>query len=109
VTRRPLEPASAEAAIVRDEQLMLARVEVAVGRRGTAQLPQGPAADYDAALIELRDALAEAKPEDIPPLVEQMARVAALAGHKLGGLSLPVDPASPYLTIGFSNCTAARA
>jgi DNA helicase-2/ATP-dependent DNA helicase PcrA len=97
VPRRPLDPASAGAGIVRDEQLLLARVEMAVGRKGTAQQPpQGPAADYDAALIELRDALAEAKPEDIPPLVEQMARVAALAGHRLGGLHLPVDPASPY-------------
>jgi DNA helicase-2/ATP-dependent DNA helicase PcrA len=94
--RRPLEPESDGARIVREEQLLLGRVEVAVGRKGSAQQPQGPATDYDAVLIELRDALAEAKPEDIPPLVEQMARVAALAGHHLGGLHLPVDPESPY-------------
>jgi DNA helicase-2/ATP-dependent DNA helicase PcrA len=96
VPRRPLEPDSEGAAILRDEQLLLARVQAAVAGRAPTPRREGPAADYDASLIELRDAIAEAKPEDLPPLVEQMARVAALAGRPVGGLHLPVDPASPY-------------
>jgi DNA helicase-2/ATP-dependent DNA helicase PcrA len=111
VPRVPLVPGSAGAAIVREEQLLLARVEAVLGRHGRAAGAAGgtgrPAAgaavagvvaeaDYDRDLIELRDAIGEAKPEDIPPLVEQMARLAALAGRRRDGLHLPVDPASPY-------------
>lgn len=47
-------------------------------------------------LIELRDALAEAKPEDQGPLLEQMHRVEALSKQRGKGDSPPVDRASPY-------------
>jgi len=53
-------------------------------------------ADYDAELIELRDAVAEARAEDLPPLVEQMARVQALAAQRGRGDETPIDPRSPY-------------
>src|SRR3954469_24496739 len=52
--------------------------------------------DLDADLISLRDQIAEARPEDLPPLVEQMTRLAALRARLGGGKSLPVDIASPY-------------
>lgn len=52
--------------------------------------------DLDRDLIELRDAIAEAKPEDLAPLVEQMTRLAALRGRLGKGKDLPVDIQSPY-------------
>src|SRR5205823_3169435 len=74
MAREPLAPGTPGATIIDDEHGLLLRVRHALEhlreggmRRGTWQ----PNA-YDAELVELRDALAEAKPEDIPPLVEQM-------------------------------------
>lgn len=52
--------------------------------------------DDAAVLIELRDALAEAKPEDQGPLVEQMHRIEALSRQRGKGDSPPVDRRSPY-------------
>src|SRR5215475_9168964 len=39
---------------------------------------------------------AEARAEDLPPLIEQMTRLAALKARLGGGKSLPVDITSPY-------------
>jgi DNA helicase-2/ATP-dependent DNA helicase PcrA len=52
--------------------------------------------DDTATLIELRDALAEAKPEDQGPLLEQMHRIEALSRQRGRGESVPVDRRSPY-------------
>jgi DNA helicase-2/ATP-dependent DNA helicase PcrA len=52
--------------------------------------------DDAASLIELRDALAEAKPEDQGPLLEQMHRIEALSRQRGKGESVPVDRRSPY-------------
>jgi DNA helicase-2/ATP-dependent DNA helicase PcrA len=52
--------------------------------------------DDAAVLIELRDALAEAKPEDQGPLLEQMHRVDALSRQRGKGERPPVDRRSPY-------------
>lgn len=52
--------------------------------------------DDAAVLIELRDALAEAKPEDQGPLMEQMHRIEALSRQRGKGDSPPVDRRSPY-------------
>jgi DNA helicase-2/ATP-dependent DNA helicase PcrA len=95
VLNRLLEESSPAATVIREEHEILARVHLAIERRAPASLAPQPNA-YDAELLELRDALAEAKPEDIPPLVEQMARVAALAASRRRDEKLPVDPASPY-------------
>ena len=79
--------------VVREEQEMLdtvhAHIQARSGRRSVN-------ADYDKELIELRDAIAEAKPEDVPPLVEQMTRMQALAAQRGQGEDVPVDPACPY-------------
>jgi DNA helicase-2/ATP-dependent DNA helicase PcrA len=53
-------------------------------------------ADYNAELIGLRDAISDARPEDIPPLVEQMTRIQSLAAQRGMGEDIPVDPLSPY-------------
>src|SRR6185503_11037494 len=58
--------------------------------------PAVGASDLDADLISLRDQIAEARPEDLPPLVEQMTRLAALRARLGGGKQLPVDITSPY-------------
>jgi DNA helicase-2/ATP-dependent DNA helicase PcrA len=54
------------------------------------------AVDDAGTLIELRDALAEAKPEDQGPLMAEMHRVEALSRQRGKGDSPPVDRRSPY-------------
>jgi DNA helicase-2/ATP-dependent DNA helicase PcrA len=79
--------------IVIEERDLLNRVQrhvAGAGRRRALGL------DYDQELITLRDAIAEAKPEDIPPLVEQMTRLQALSHQRGRGEDIPVDPACPY-------------
>ncbi|HLU69080.1 MAG TPA: ATP-binding domain-containing protein [Kofleriaceae bacterium] len=92
-----IEPGTAAARIIEEEERLLARVEarVALGD-GDAAGERTGAADIDRELLSLRDAIAEAKPEDLPPLVEQMTRLAALRERIGGPRALPVDMASPY-------------
>jgi len=52
--------------------------------------------DDASTMIELRDALAEAKPEDQGPLLAEMHRIEALSRQRGKGDSLPVDRQSPY-------------
>jgi DNA helicase-2/ATP-dependent DNA helicase PcrA len=52
--------------------------------------------DDAGSLIELRDALAEAKPEDQGSILEQMHRIEALSKQRGKGDSPPVDRKSPY-------------
>jgi len=52
--------------------------------------------DDAGAMIELRDALAEAKPEDQGSILEQMHRIEALSKQRGKGDSPPIDPKSPY-------------
>lgn len=52
--------------------------------------------DLDAQMIELRDAIAEAKEEDVASLIDQMHQVAALSRKRGKGRSIPIDPKSPY-------------
>ncbi len=78
---------------VREEQEMLALVHTHIlNRSGHRSF----GTDYDKELIELRDAIAEAKPEDVPPLVEQMTRLQSIAAQRGQGEDVPVDPACPY-------------
>ena len=79
--------------IIEDELRLLARVTTALSTisSGTAGAP-----DFDTALIELRDQIAESKPEDIAALVEQMMRISAVAQRYGKGRALPVNPESPY-------------
>ena len=52
--------------------------------------------DDASALIELRDALAEAKPEDQGSILEQMHRIEAISRQRGKGDTPPVDRKSPY-------------
>ena len=93
VTVDPIESDAEEAAIVADEQRTLARVSAALSQLNIAETG---APDYDEALVNLRDQMADAKPEDLAPLVEQMTRISAIAQRYGRGRNLPVNPQSPY-------------
>lgn len=90
---KPLASDSPGREIVDDELRLLGRVSSAI-TAVSSDTPGSP--DYDEALINLRDQLSEAKPEDIPALVEQMTRISALAQRYGKGRDLPVDPDTPY-------------
>jgi DNA helicase-2/ATP-dependent DNA helicase PcrA len=83
----------ATAVPVAEEAELLKQVTDHLRRSGVGL---GSISDYDAELIELRDAVAEARAEDLPPLVEQMTRVQALAAQRGRGDETPIDPLSPY-------------
>lgn len=91
-TRKPLEQDGPGRRIVAEELGLLTRVEHRLASDDDGKVPE----DYDAKLIELRDQVAEAKPEDIPALVTQMDQIAALAAHRGARRPLPADPDSPY-------------
>ncbi|HET7500875.1 MAG TPA: ATP-binding domain-containing protein [Kofleriaceae bacterium] len=88
---------SPAANIIAEEERLYGQVQarVALGEEDDGR-PQVGASDLDADLISLRDQIAEARPEDLPPLVEQMTRLAALRARLGGGRQLPVDITSPY-------------
>lgn len=78
--------------VVREELALLAHV-----LEQLEDIPvSGDVTNYDELLKTLRDALSEAKPEDVAPLVEQMHRVAALARQHGRGRQTIVDRSSPY-------------
>jgi DNA helicase-2/ATP-dependent DNA helicase PcrA len=80
--------------IVHDELTLLRGVLARLER--DAQNDPDRIEDLDAQLIELRDAIAEAKEEDVPSLIDQMHQVAALSRKRGSGRSIPVDPNNPY-------------
>src|SRR5262245_1938608 len=93
----PIPKDSLAARIIAEEERLYGQVQarVAMGEDDDGR-PQVGASDLDADLLSLRDQIAEARPEDLPPLIEQMTRLAALRARLGGGKSLPVDLASPY-------------
>jgi DNA helicase II / ATP-dependent DNA helicase PcrA len=93
----PVPKDSPAAAIIAEEERLFGQVSarVAMGEEEDDR-PQVGASDLDADLLSLRDQISEARAEDLPPLIEQMTRLAALKGRLGGGRQLPVDIASPY-------------
>ncbi|MGE5184974.1 MAG: ATP-binding domain-containing protein [Acidobacteriota bacterium] len=88
---------SPAAKVIAEEERLYGQVQarVAMGDEDDGR-PQIGAGDLDQDLLSLRDQIAEARAEDLPPLVEQMTRLAALKARLGGGKSLPVDITSPY-------------
>ena len=80
--------------IVSEEMAILERVRARLERDAQADPEQ--IENLDAQLIELRDAIAEAKEEDVPSLIDQMHQVAALSRKRGHGRSTPIDPKNPY-------------
>src|SRR3954464_10080248 len=83
--------------VIGEEERLYGQVQarVAIGEEDHDR-PQLGASDLDSDLLSLRDQISEARAEDLPPLVEQMTRLAALKARLGGGRSLPVDITSPY-------------
>ena len=73
-----IDPASPAALIIEEEERLLARVEARVALGDDDRGERTVTADYDREMVALRDAAAEAKAEDLAPLVEQMTRLAAI-------------------------------
>src|SRR5512139_4196406 len=92
-----VEKNSLGAKIIAEEERLYGQVQarVALGEEDEGR-PQIGASDLDVDLLSLRDQIAEARAEDLPPLIEQMTRLAALKARLGGGRSLPVDITSPY-------------
>ncbi|MBA3458452.1 MAG: ATP-binding domain-containing protein [Deltaproteobacteria bacterium] len=89
---------SPAASVIAEEERLFGQVQarVALGDEPDEGRQRVGAGDLDADLLSLRDQIAEARPEDLPPLVEQMTRLAALRARIGGGAQLPIDLASPY-------------
>ncbi len=66
--------------IIAEEERLYGQVQARVAMGEEDHRPQVGAADLDHDLLSLRDQIAEARAEDLPPLVEQMTRLAALEG-----------------------------
>ncbi len=96
---RPLPPALDPdlSRIVAEEETCLRRVAEHLAHRAEPR-PARSTTSYDAALLDLRDQIASARLEDIPPLVEQMERLQSLANWRrtANGSAAAVDPKSPY-------------
>lgn len=89
------EQASAPAVVAEEEKLLrvvLSKIDKANEDRRKPK----PQVDDVGALIELRDAMAEAKPEDQASLLEQMHRIEALSRQRGKGENIPIDRKSPY-------------
>jgi len=87
------QPAPAPPPIVREEQQLL---DVVLRKLDGGKPKIRVQVDDASALIELRDALAEAKPEDQGSILEQMHRIEALSRQRGKGDTPPVDRKSPY-------------
>ena len=82
--------------IVGEEEDCLKRVEVHLAARSTKKPARADAADYDERLLDLRDQISAARSEDLPPLVQEMERLQALASRLREIEEVPVDARSPY-------------
>lgn len=87
---------SEAAAIIADEERLHGRVQARIAMGDDEAFERVGTEEFDRELVQLRDMIAEAKPEDLAPLVEQMTRLAAVRSRLGGSRSLPVDVQSPY-------------
>src|SRR5438105_3445320 len=87
---------SPAAKVIAEEERLYGQVQARVAMGEEDDRPQIGASDLDGDLLSLRDQIAEARPEDLPPLVEQMTRLASLKARIGGGAQLPIDITSPY-------------
>ena len=92
-----LEDDAEGARVVAEELRLLAMVHTALEASAGADVSaaRGRALD-EARMLELRDDVSTAKPEDLPALFEQMHHLAALRGQRGRSISGSVDRASPY-------------
>lgn len=89
-----VQPGSLEAAVIDEELTLLSKVQRQLAEHQLAQASVN--AEYDRELISLRDQIAEARTEDLPPLIAEMYRLQAVGANTDKGKNLPVDVKSPY-------------
>ncbi len=77
-----------------EEEACLARVHDNLKNRKPDT--KRPKLNYDEELISLRDQISSARTEDVPPLLEQMERLQALAARQSETKEQYIDPRSPY-------------
>ncbi|MGC4088364.1 MAG: 3'-5' exonuclease [Polyangiaceae bacterium] len=84
--------------IVAEEQGCLTKVLTHLGEHKLKERTRSGAesGDYDARLLDLRDQIAAARLEDIPPLVQEMERLTSLAARLRQVTETEVDARSPY-------------
>lgn len=82
--------------IVAEESECLARVQKHLAERKSVSTGERALADYDREMLALRDEIAAARMEDVPPLLEEMERLQHLARRKRDTVEGYVDPLSPY-------------
>lgn len=81
--------------IVGEEEKVLARVQKHLENREHRR-SSAPLIDYDKEMLSLRDAINEARMEDIPPLLEEMERLQGVAARRAEVTESHIDPKSPY-------------
>ena len=81
--------------IVAEEEDTLRRVDTNL-KNQVARIPRADASNYDERLLDLRDQIAAARSEDLPPLVQEMERLQLLANRLREVEEVKVDPRSPY-------------
>ncbi|HEX6241720.1 MAG TPA: 3'-5' exonuclease [Polyangiales bacterium] len=86
---------SEQTRIVSEEEKTLSRVQKHLETREVRR-PSAPLIDYDKELLILRDAINEARLEDIPPLLEEMERLQGVAARRAEVIESHIDPKSPY-------------
>ena len=94
----PVSPETTDEELVRivsEEEACLARVLLHL-EKPRARSPRPDIGAYDERLIDLRDQIAAARMEDVPPLVQEMERLQALAGRLRTVEETPIDRSSPY-------------
>jgi len=84
-----------ERRIVGEEEQCLTRVLGHLDQRKSRE-SERPPIDYESQMLALRDEIAVARLEDVPPLIEQMERLQVLAAHQSTSSESWVDPKSPY-------------
>lgn len=91
----PTPPDSDLDRITGEEEQCLAKVRDHLETRVRVQAPKNEP-DYDAQMLDLRDQIATARLEDVPPLLEQMERLHILSTRRREATEVHVDPKSPY-------------
>jgi DNA helicase-2/ATP-dependent DNA helicase PcrA len=81
--------------IVGEEEACLERVLVHLAKP-RVRSPRPDVGAYDERLLDLRDQIAAARMEDVPPLVQEMERLQALAGRLRTTEEVAIDMSSPY-------------
>lgn len=93
---QPVPSDSELAAIASEEERCLARVLSHLDARREPAPVERPVTNYDEELLSLRDQMSSARTEDLPPLIEQMERLQALASRNTEVDESSVDARSPY-------------